>query len=72
MSESPRYTIDLSDFSLMISNVQQNDSFESYRCEVGVEDPRSPGRIIYFYELTRDYNIGLKVVSKYKSVSQCC
>ena len=68
MSDSPRYNIDPSDFSLMISNVQRSDSFESYRCEVGVEDPRSPGGITYFYELTRDYNIGLKVIGKYKFV----
>jgi hypothetical protein len=72
MSESPRYNIDPSDLSLMISNVQRNDSFESYRCELGVEDPRSPGRMTYFYELTRDFNIGLKVVSKYISISSCC
>ena len=64
MSDSPRYTIDPSDLSLMISNIQRNDSFESYRCEVGVEDPRSPGRMTYFYELTRSYNIGLEVVGK--------
>ena len=63
-SENPRYTIDPSDLSLMISNVQRNDSFESYRCEVGVEDPRGPGRMTYFYELTSNYNIGLKVVGE--------
>ena len=64
MSDSPRYTIDPSDLSLIISNVQRNDSFESYRCEAGVEDPRSPGRMTYFYELTRSFNIGLEVVGK--------
>ena len=64
MSESPRYTIDPSDLSLIISNVQRNDSFESYRCEVGVEDPRSPGRMTYFYELTRSHNIGLEVIGE--------
>ena len=63
--ESPRYTIDPSDLSLMISNVQRNDSFESYRCEVGVEDPRSPGRTTYFYALTRIHNIGLEVIGEY-------
>ena len=70
MSESPRYNIDRSDLSLMISNVQRNDSFESYRCEVGVEDPRSPSRMTYFYDLTRDYNISLEVVGKYNSMLQ--
>lgn len=65
ISESPRYTIDPKDLSLMIGNVQRNDSLESYRCEVGVEDPRSPGRVTYTYELTMSYNIALKVVGEY-------
>ena len=64
MSESPRYTIDPSNLSLMIGNVQRNDSFDSYRCEVGVEDPRSPGRMSYVYELSRSYNISLEVVGR--------
>lgn len=67
ISEGRRYNINRSDLSLMISNVQRNDSFENYRCEVGVEDPRSPSRTTYFYELTRNHNIGLKVVGEYKS-----
>ena len=65
MSDSPRYTIDPSDLSLMIGNVQRNDSLESYRCEVGVEDPRSPDRTTHVYELTRSFNIGLEVVGEY-------
>ena len=65
MSDSPRYNIDPSDLSLMISNVQRNDSFENYRCEVGVEDPRSPSRTTYSYELTRNHSIVLKVVGEY-------
>ena len=68
MSDSPRYNIDPSDLSLMISNIQRNDSFESYRCEVGVEDPRSPSMMMtYFYELTRNHRIILEIVGEYKS-----
>ena len=65
MSESPRYTIDPSDLSLMIGNVQRNDALESYRCEVGVEDPRSPSRMTYIYESTTRYNISLEVLGEY-------
>ena len=64
MSESPRYTINPSDLSLMIDNVQRNDSLERYRCEVGVEDPRSPIRARYTYDLTTGYNIALQVVGE--------
>ena len=66
MSDSPRYNIDPSDLSLMISNIQRNDSFENYRCEVGVEDPRSPSVTTYFYELTRSHSIVLEVVGEYR------
>ena len=65
MSESPRYTIDPSDLSLMIDNVQRSDSLESYRCEVGVEDPQSPSQMTYTYETTTNYNISLEVVGEY-------
>ena len=67
MSDSPRYNIDPSDLSLMISDVQRNDSFEDYRCEVGVEDPRSPSRTTYSYVLTRSHSIIIEIVGEYKS-----
>ena len=63
--ESPRYTIDPSNLSLMIDNVQLNDSLGSYRCELGVVDPRSPGRMTYIYTQTTGHNIGLEVVGEY-------
>ena len=63
--ESPRYTIDPSNLSLMIDNVQLNDSLGNYRCELGVVDPRSPGRMTYIYTQTTGHNIGLEVVGEY-------
>lgn len=62
MAVDPRYTVDPSDLSLIISNVQLSDALQTYHCELGVEDPRS--RNTFVYELTTDHNIILKVLGK--------
>ena len=37
----PRHSIDRTDFSLIIENVQLSDASSSYKCEVFVKDPLS-------------------------------
>ena len=63
MTVDSRYSIDPSDLSLIITNVQLGDALQMYHCELGVEDPRS--RNTHIYSLTRSHNISLKVLSKY-------
>ena len=67
-SGSPRYSINPGDLSLTIRNVRLSDSLDSYRCELGVEDPRRPSGTTHTYPLTRNHDISLKVVGEYTRI----
>lgn len=59
----PRYSIDPESFSLIISDVQLTDSDPTYRCVLGLQDPRSSNRIST-YERTQTTNLQLIVYSE--------
>ena len=59
-SVDPRYRLDPMNLSLIINNVQMSDSFNSYYCDLHVQDPR--GMTTYKYDIA--LNISLIVLCK--------
>lgn len=59
----PRYSIDPVTFSLTITDVQLSDSDSSYRCVLGVVDPRS--NRVFTYERTENTDLQLIVFSEF-------
>ena len=66
MRADPRYSIDRTDLSLIITNIHLGDALQMYHCEMGVEDPRS--RNTHIYTSTRSHNISLKVVGEFDGI----
>ena len=64
MPFNPRYSIESTNFSLLISDVQLSDSDSTYVCEVGVEDPQFGNRISY-YTTTRNTSLRLIVYREF-------
>ena len=64
MPFDPRYSIESTNFSLLISDVQLSDSDSTYVCEVGVEDPQFDNRISY-YTTTENTNLRLVVYREF-------
>ena len=65
---NPRYFIEPTNFSLLISNVQLSDSDSTYRCFVGVQDPLFGNRIS-FYTNTENTNLRLVVYCEFTSLA---
>ena len=62
----PRYIIDRSNLSLIITSIRLEDALQVYYCELGVEDPRS--RNTHIYASTRFHNISLKVQGEFDGI----
>ena len=64
-STAPRHSIDRTDFSLIIEDVQLSDSSSSYKCDVSVRDPLSfNGETIIRLATDPDVSITLQVRGK--------
>ena len=59
-----RYSLNPSNLSLIINNVQLEDASDQYHCVLSVVDPNPMYEQTYTYSATVDYNISLVVLGK--------
>lgn len=61
-----RYHLDPMTLSLLIDNVQFNDTHADYHCEMSVQDPRTMNT--HVYEVARNVNISLVVLGESSNI----